>query len=877
MQVIHAKASDMVAKPRYVLAAMPLVVTSVSASPEPFVLANLNNCLNLCIAKLKDRQTRLGAFYGILQLLWAYLRRCHETHTGVSKRIEPIVKTIFPPGNKRVIYPPDVPPTMVAIIPHLVLQHHFELGRELLDSLLNPSPPISTDHWPPEVLCHERKHCAITALLYSLDAMENGKEPVMPPAPHVEGEAFIHPITLVNPVVGPLPEVLLARGGLRLMVDQASAAIARIAIACDKACEAFKVLDDRNVVFQGGASFQPYTPDRENHIQRRHGAFTVTYPRDKQPLFDLLRACLDSWPRLLANTEAVTDFRPADILIRCLLHIDIDISIAARKALERLSAQPGGHLYVRALTRSIVRPELVLRESILLQNANTVKLESLVGLWNGLVEILLQQIEAAVEASRKPAPFTGFGFKRPGLSEEKPAPMTDKSSPQDIYHLLVDIEATALVLAISQSALIRRRAVDALRLAMKLETALHEWNDGLEGEAFVDQEPRVLSVLQESGKGLLEELDEDAHSSSDRARIKHWKKQTGDHVLLRLAESDTLSDLPVWQRLVAPTFKTLLAASPTVMNLTRALLAERLVKGYGMASTAAGLVSGKSVAGPLSTRHGPLVSSAPSADLRFIIDYWKMHLGAVCALTMATPQSGRAYSSAMRDASDINSPADIVRAAIPFLASDEAAFREASIFGLGCIHLSGYKDLLQGLSQNVANLRAGMDLRHQRTGQGVKSHSSTRHTRTFASVARVYEKSSILMRDSELADAELGLISHCLEDMIKTIVQEQLPLDCRKAFAITLRNFAEQCGNRGIIKNWMSPQFLYDAFRYCEQWSFVKSHSHSSSKSSHNHSHSRSRSDEGGHDAGYDIFIPAVRAVAALCVRAHFDISSIPR
>lgn len=875
MQIIFAKASDMGAKPRYITAAMPLMITSVSASPEDFLLANFNNCLNLCITKLKERATRIPALYGILQLLWSYLRRCHETHTAVSRRLDPIVKTIFPPG-RRVIYPSDVPPIMTATVPHLLFQHHAELGGELIDALLNPCPPISTDHWPPEALCHERMHCAITALLYSLDVAETGKDPVMPPAPHVEGESFSQPLPLASPPVTPLPESLLARGGWRRVVDTSSAAVARIAIACDKACESFKVLDDRNIVFQAGAGhphFQAYTQDRENYIQRRHGAFTVTYPRDKQPLFDLLRSCIDSWPRLLAKPDAVTDFRPADILIRCLLHIDIDVYIAARKALERLTAQADGYLYVRALTRSIVRPELVLRESSSLQNANTVKLESLVGLWNALVEILSQQIEAAAEASQKPAP--AFGLRRPGGSAVEENVVASFGDPHDIWLIITDVEATALVLLISQSALIRRRAADVLQLALKMQTNLQDWMSNTSNEALVDQEPRVLSCLQQSGASLLEQLDEDAQGSVDRSRLRHWKRQTGDNLLLRLAQSETLPDLSLWQQLIAPTFKSLLGTCPSVVSLARVLFTDRLVKGYGMASSAAGLVPGRPTAGPMTSRGG-IVTQASSlpTDLRFITDYWKMHLSVVCAITTPTPREDAPNSSSLRDASDLSSPADVVRAAIPFLASDEAAFREATIFGLGSIHQSGYRDLLQGLNQNIASLRAGMDLRHRHG----PSHSnapptSSRHLRTYASVIRVYERSSILLRQWDIADAELGLVAHSLQDMLKTIIAEHLPLDCRKAFSVTLRNFVEQCGKHSTIKKWLSPPLLFDCFRSCEQWSFFqKTHSSVGSKSSHAHphghhhrEHSRSRSD-GTPEPAYEIFLPAVHAVASLCV-----------
>jgi Cell morphogenesis N-terminal len=53
MQSIHTRATSMVAKPRYGLAALPLVCAAISAAPQDIMLANWQTAVDLCFAKFK--------------------------------------------------------------------------------------------------------------------------------------------------------------------------------------------------------------------------------------------------------------------------------------------------------------------------------------------------------------------------------------------------------------------------------------------------------------------------------------------------------------------------------------------------------------------------------------------------------------------------------------------------------------------------------------------------------------------------------------------------------------------------------------------------------------------------------------------------------
>lgn len=886
--MIHARTTAMAAKPRFLSVALPLICSSVASSPEEVLLANFQPSIDLCFARLKERSTRLTAFYGLLQLLHAYLRRCHETHSAMSKRLDPMIKIIFPPGRKT-IHPSDVAADQMAVIPHLIFQHHFEYGAELLTTLLHPTTPVGSDRWPLEALCYERMHCGVRGLMYSLDVTENNREMVMPHMPEPADADTLAPEP-PPPVISvePLSEGILGRVALMALVDTSSAAIARIAAACSRACDAYHITDDRNILSRNGAPvFHPFASERgENYIQRRHGAFMVTFPRERLPLFELLRICIDSWPRLLAKPNAVADFNPADILIRNLLHVDINVYHTARKALDRLLRLADGHQYLLAMTRFVAKSDLLLRETSSLQGASTVKLESLIALWNDLVDSFFTQVHIASEAHTKPVATSSLGVRRFGgsLNEEKQKSSLEGTDPALLFPVLIELEATAVVLLVSQSALIRRRAADVIRVVAHLDAALVKWQQGISETVLPINEPRVLKVLEDANTALLADIEDIPLNSAERNRLAWWKQQPSDSAILRLTESDSLIDLGLWHHLISPLLSLLSTRSPSLIAQARPLFATRLLKAYPIASTAAGLVPGKTPAGPPTARGGAPYAPMPSADIRLISDHWRTHLTALCTITknQLSSQSGPTpppEPGTQVDVERLNSGADIVRLAVPFLASDELLLREASVVGLGCINISAYRALLEGLNSIVRHLVQDYRLRQDpRMG----SRASARHARLHVAVARVHEVSSRLLRSASIGEGELAALCSYVQDTL-LLVQEPETADepLRRAYSICVLNLVDYCGTRGILKQCLPVHCRQQLFSLFNSWSH-KAISPATPESRNPklldntaRSHSKSRSGNGSHGANsaHEIFLPAVSAIASLCVSSITYIS----
>jgi len=251
-QTIYTKAVQMATKPRYIAYALPVICASAAASPEEQLMNNFNACSELCLNRLKDKSLRPAAMHGILQLMFAYLRRCHESHASVAKRLDGIVRFILPLGRKQLV-PPDLHLDSPAILLQFIAHRHFEYGSELILSVINPSPAVPSERWPIEALAPERMYVAIKAVLLTLDTLEKNDEPTLPPAPRIEDHEYPDQPDQAEekkylPSVAPLPESLLSRSGMRVFVGGCISTLAKIATACDRASDIYNILDDRNVI-----------------------------------------------------------------------------------------------------------------------------------------------------------------------------------------------------------------------------------------------------------------------------------------------------------------------------------------------------------------------------------------------------------------------------------------------------------------------------------------------------------------------------------------------------------------------------------------------------------------------------------------------------
>ncbi|KAI8991092.1 cell morphogenesis protein N-terminal, partial [Mycotypha africana] len=132
VDLMYPRALKMTLKPRDMLAGYPLVTTLLCVSRKDYFAANWVSFLESCYQKfskvkeenIQDKYTRLVTLGCVSRLLWTYLFRCTESVSVTYKKVDSIIKTIFPPF-RRAIYPSDTP------LDHFILITYFSLMRDV--------------------------------------------------------------------------------------------------------------------------------------------------------------------------------------------------------------------------------------------------------------------------------------------------------------------------------------------------------------------------------------------------------------------------------------------------------------------------------------------------------------------------------------------------------------------------------------------------------------------------------------------------------------------------------------------------------------------------------------------------------------------------
>jgi hypothetical protein len=820
----------------------------------------------------KDKSVRPIALHSLLVLLWAYLHHCHEPPAATSKRLEPVVKAILPPG-RRSLQPPDVSPFLVACIPHFIAVRHFAQGSELIVGLLNqlPSNTAEANRGFPDGLAPERMLAGIRAIMLTLDCIEQGNDPFLPPHPTL-AEDMEQP----EPSNDLLGEAVLAKPGMQALVDNAKRCIARIATTVDRCFANSDLFDDQNVVPRMPVSGQQSSAASEPpsyRVFRSNGAFTVSYPRDRQPYYTLLSTCFDSWPRLLATDSP--EFPSLGILLRGLTHIDPEVGFASRRAIQRLIKSSDSLDVIKALCLFIAKPDFVIYDNATYQAAATVEVDALVRFWVESLTSWSEYLRSPVSSSSAPPERRQAGW---GLATQNTTrvPLGDVD-PKALRSTLLDVEASGFTLLCSQSPSVRRRALDALRVASVLHEAVVKHTGRAEGGGGGIRAIRVLEDMD-----LLTKVGEEDLNGAERARLAKWRRHDASDALIRIIESDNMADSALWQRLVSPTFFALLKDSPSAVAAARPLIASRILRLYPAASLVGGLSSGRV---PTPPPGRPSAAALPDAVV--LSENWRSHLAALCTTTsIASSSSGDPNFGDLTMMPDrLSGGGELLSMITPFLASENPLLREGAVSGMCNIHPNLYRILLERLNPILRHLAED---RRTRREQRTVAKRTARYTRLHTSVTKVYELTCRYLpsRDTASDEAVFQLVASYIREMHIFFRELDQPIDdaslfsMRRSFCVVTQTFVECTSSTGTLFKWFSTELWHHLFMLFDEWCFrpISSMSTSSPELSRKGDSSgppstrsgrprRSSSSASNSQAiSFEVFLPAAKVMACLCV-----------
>ncbi|KNZ52867.1 hypothetical protein VP01_341g3 [Puccinia sorghi] len=826
--------SDKPSKSRYWNSTVPLMCAAVGAAPQEALLPKWTETVEWCITKLKEKNTRATMMLGIVQLTWSYLHRIREGASALNKRLEPILKTAFPPDRKNV-YPSEVSLDTFASLIHIVLYWQLDYGTDfVLRSLLTYANDANENNQGLVAQTGaERIMIGITGSLRALTSLEKGEDPPYPANDnHQSSKNSSNPHNTYDPNYArpgdspndgqALKAELLEKPRIMAFVDAIGVKVLQMAAYCDRTLAPFTINEDKYL-----------TPWHDNIASRvdvfdgptvikRHGAFAVEYPRHLQPTFDVLQTCLQAWPRIL-NSPA-SESASLAILLRGLVSLDVGVTIEAKLCLRRFLQAGKSFAVLQAYTRFLVKPDFMVRIKPHLQKGLDSKVENLVKFW---VEALTGWCEHIRKAS---------------VNGEDPNFASSPSFGPDGTKLLCHMEATALVLLCSRSYYIRRSALDALRIIATARGIIQEAGSAATPRSSTSNPYcSVTSLLAEAEKRLFDNLNVDDFSSVERTRLVKWKKHrksANGESLTRLLESDNHADNTLLCFALSSIFGTCLVHLPATVSHARILLYGHLQRLYPLASDAAGVGGRSTVNGTLN----------PGWDDRNIYMSWSSLLISVNSITTSTDAKTGTLSPTIDTGSNIALSAsarernlspgqDLIKTLVPFLTSDQPPFREATIRAMSSIHVSMYPTLLEGLSGLAHHLTSERKMIDAQKDRSARPNGTVKIIRLFSAIGKLHESTTKLLfhPDFSITERTIDILSKftretCIFLKSQQNVEDVVTISIRKSFSIfaerLLRKVATLCtstnlekGLKAQISQLFSTELFLDFYNLAEDWS----------------------------------------------------------
>lgn len=312
VELLYHPTLDMCTKKKHMLSLFPLMTCLLCVSQKKFFLDNWYNFLTTCIlAHLKDRDTKMCrvALESLYRLLWVYMIRVKspESNAVVSSRLQHIINSLFPKGNKGVI-PRDTPLNIFVKIIQFVAHERLDFAmKEIVFDLLNGGRPIKTITTP------ERMSVGLRAFLVVSDSLQQKDgEPPMPQTFGIlpSGNTVRVKKTFLSKM---LTDEMARHIGMNQYYPFVRKALGDILKALDA---------------QLGRPFML----TQNVSGKEPGNLFVG--GDRKPKIDLFRTCIAAIPRTMP--DGMTREELVNLLSRLTLHIDEEMRGLAFQSLQNI-------------------------------------------------------------------------------------------------------------------------------------------------------------------------------------------------------------------------------------------------------------------------------------------------------------------------------------------------------------------------------------------------------------------------------------------------------------------------------------------------------------------------------------------------------------
>ncbi|CAG8567483.1 11118_t:CDS:2, partial [Scutellospora calospora] len=640
------------------------------------------------------------------RLLWTFLYRCSEGTNTTYNKLSEIIRHLFPANRRSCYVNLDL---FVQFIHFVGIRHYDYCMKNLVFMLMNSENIVNANSYALELIAPERMRIGIRSfmmILYSMQASE--LRPPFPSNPDLLDQRQGLGIKTSSDV---LSDDIFNQAGLKENVDRFCDITYRIAVILDQRFGNLTVLDEKYLM--------KAVVDSPNMITYTYSSMTVSYSKDRQAYFNLMREYVDSLPRLLNKNARI---KIVEMLCRYTVHVDPSLARSASVALMRIADQCGAETVITGFSRFVHKIEDKFYEILV---GSQVGSFGILRLYYDLLKRWLYQLQNK-------------------NSNEVVRNFNDVEDPT-IWTIIEETEANGLLFLCSRSCMVRKYAISILHMAAELDRQFHERKEknnsvrscaaSIESKhsgvadddasnikhdgTLLNNNPGIklsysangndqnsdytciIHVLERGGKELIKLNTELQNTLSivENVRLSNLQK-LGKDVLLRLVESENPTDAAIWARCFPDFIKICTEYCPVTVAICRDNICARIVK-MQMAIVTASESLSRAPSATLSVprfHYSKVILSATDE----LIEQWRSYLIVACSTITSTDELvDQKSSSHARKRTAITeriaSARDLFRMILPLLSSDHSIIRESVVTALGNINENVYKVLLEDM------------------------------------------------------------------------------------------------------------------------------------------------------------------------------------
>lgn len=715
----------------------------------------------------------------LIRVLWVYLNRCSESSTSTRKRLESLVRQVFP-SHSGLLYASELPFEPFIAILHYVMARQFDYGEELVLEFLRDALSGRGDGSNVDFVQPDRATVSIRAMLYTLRSLELEKPATWPQTSDFSVfslDGFETSGATIPSEINPDVVAFLKTSG---------PVVGRLIMACDRHIGQLLLSND-NVIISSSASSTAL--EGSDKVTKKHGDIYTSYNSRCEPILRLFKSLLETMPRCLQPESNFPQL--ADIVCRATFSADPSVCEAAGEAIERLSANDEHCLTLCETYRGIIfETRHVFRDTFVGSRLLESQFERVVKLWSVVLQALI-------------------GHQRMASAQNQDR---DESNHRTISSNTIEkIEGAALFLLCSASLVLRRLAGPILIIARDLEEPLRRPSAAFRYSRISPDSEAITRVVQLFEGTLLESDIEGIKklpwlSASDRHRLEFFAKDR-TKMIPRVAESDHSKDGSLWLALL-PYFVDHLDQLPGALQAMKAVVCQSVVRLQGHVAVVA------------SGRGANLVSRTTS-DAVMLADHWRAYLSVLCVtLTISapapTPPVKRLNDTVILSPDTILTPPALFAYMISLLAWEDGRFRDAAVYALGSIRQHLLRPLSELLLNNVRRLADGYKSSTPR-----RTPNGTLWT-AYAHVFKLISPLNLDARSSSNLSSMIGFIKLTYAFLSDKLVKEDYDLQSlRRSFCHVVENLANCLAKLEGSDRFLGDDMRGSIFKLCYEWCHV--------------------------------------------------------